>query len=33
MNRTKTTVSVIEAKKQKDNKEIIFYFEDIGIRN
>lgn len=28
MNRTKTTVSVIEAKKQKDNKEIIFYFEE-----
>lgn len=28
MNRTKTTISIPEAKKEKDHKEIIFYFED-----
>lgn len=28
MNRTKTTISIPEAKKEKDHKEIIFYFEE-----
>ena len=28
MNRTKTTFQSLKAKKQKDNKEIIFYFEE-----